>query len=68
LYLCFTAVVFTACSSHNSQGDGNEGLDTNVSDSRRNTTGTINTITGDSLKMATDSAQHGKRNQKRKTM
>jgi hypothetical protein len=66
--LATASLVLTACSNHNSQGDGNETLDTNISDSRRNTPGSVNTITGDSLKVATDSAQHGNRNQKRESM
>jgi len=40
----------------------------NVSDSRRNTPGSVNTITGDSNKVATDSAQHGIRGKKREAM
>jgi hypothetical protein len=68
LGISILAITATACSNHNSQGDGNEKLDTNISDSRRNTPGSVNTITGDSDRVATDSAQHGKRKQKRESM
>jgi hypothetical protein len=68
LGICLLAIVTTSCSNHNSQGDGNEKIDTNVSDSRRNTPGSVNTITGDSDRVATDSAQHGNRKKKRESM
>jgi predicted small lipoprotein YifL len=58
----------TACSNRNNETDGNEEQKVNVSDSRRNTPGSVNTITGDSNKVATDSAQHGIRNRKRENM
>ena len=66
--LCFSLLILSACGSRNNETDGNEEPAVNVSDSRRNTDGSVNTITGDSNKVATDSAQHGIRNQKRENM
>jgi len=68
LLICFTTATLAACSNRNNQTDGNETQDVNVSDSRRNSPGSVNTITGDSNKVATDSAQHGIRNKKREAM
>lgn len=69
--LCFAAMTLVACSNpsnRNNTTDGNEEQNVNVSDSRRNTPGSVNTITGDSNKVATDSAQHGIRDKKREAM
>lgn len=66
--VCMAAITLIACSDRNNQSDGSEGQEVNVSDSRRNTPGAVNTITGDSSKVATDSAQHGIRTKKRKAM
>jgi hypothetical protein len=66
--VCFTVIVVSACSNRNNESDGNEAPAVNVSDSRRNTPGSVNTITGDSNKVATDSAQHEIRNKKRESM
>ncbi|HYH14670.1 MAG TPA: hypothetical protein VD794_05610 [Flavisolibacter sp.] len=68
LLLFFIAASFSACSNRNNEADGNENQKVNVSDSRRNTPGSVNTITGDSNKVATDSAQHEIRGKKREAM
>ncbi len=68
LLLFLIATSISACSNRNNETDGNEEQKVNVSDSRRNTPGSVNTITGDSNKVATDSAQHGIRGKKREAM
>ena len=68
LTLGIVAATLTACSNRNNSTDGNEGQEVNVSDSRRNTPGSVNTLTGDSNKVASDSDQHGIRNKPREGM
>ena len=65
---CFILITVSACSNRNNETDGNEAPSVNVSDSRRNTPGSVNTITGDSNKVASDSDQHEIRNKKRESM
>ena len=62
------AATLVACGNRNNATDGNEEQDVNVSDSRRNTPGSVNTITGDSNKVATDSDQHEIRDKPREGM
>ena len=66
--LCIVATTLVACNNRNNATDGNEEQNVNVSDSRRNTPGSVNTITGDSNKVATDSDQHEIRNKPREGM
>jgi hypothetical protein len=66
--LFLSLLVLSACGNRNNETDGNESPAVNVSDSRRNTPGSVNTITGDSNKVATDSAQHEIRGKKRENM
>ena len=68
LTLGVIAAILVGCGNRNNETDGNEEQNVNVSDSRRNTPGSVNTITGDSNKVATDSAQHGIRGKKREAM
>lgn len=65
IILVFTTLSISACGNRNNETDGNEKQDVNVSDSRRNTPGSVNTLTGDSNKVASDSDQHEIRGKKR---
>jgi hypothetical protein len=65
LIVSLTVASLSACSDRNNSSDSNGEKKVNVIDSRRNTTGTVNTITGDSSKVASDSAQHEIRNKPR---
>lgn len=57
--ICLCGIFFYACNNEKGvQSNGNKDVaDTNYSDSRRNSTGTNNTITGDSS-ATLDSAMH----------
>jgi hypothetical protein len=58
----------SSCGNRGNEAGENGEQKVNVSDSRRNTPGTVNTITGDSSKETSDSAQHGDRDKNRENM